>query len=169
MMTRRIPAACVVLALFGAVPATAQTLQQERLKGLTTVTVAIKDLDDDSASCGVTTTGLTTAVNKALLDNGIKVDAVSRLGSRPILYVNVSTLYLGVVKPVGCVSNVKVELYETVRATPRHSVQPVFGEFLLADSSVLTVSSPSDHGQRIRDEVFEQVEEIAVDIRIANQ
>jgi hypothetical protein len=39
----------------------------------------------------------------------------------------------------------------------------------LAGISALGSSGPSEHGQRIRDAVFQDVEQIAVDIRIANQ
>ena len=60
-MTRRIPVVVLVLVLLGAVPATAQTAQQVRLKGLTEAYVLIEFLDDNSASCGITTAGLTTA------------------------------------------------------------------------------------------------------------
>jgi hypothetical protein len=163
-MTRRIPVVVLVLALLGAVPVTAQTLQQKRLKGLTGAKVVIEELDDDSATCGITKAGLTTAASKALLDNGVRVDA----RAFPTLYVNVTSLYSEAIRR--CTSNVHIELYENLTATPRHSAQPVFGQFILtAPPSSVFASSPSAHGQRIRDAVFEYVEEIAVDIRIANQ
>ncbi|MBN4048122.1 hypothetical protein JYU09_00920 [bacterium AH-315-O15] len=166
-MTRRIPAVCVVLVLLGAVPATAQTAQQERLKGLTAVDVLIEGLSDQAASCGVTETGLTTAASKALLDNGVRVDA----SARPTLYVNVNTMYLDQL-PLNlrqCVSNIGVKLHSFLTATVPHSAQPVFGKFMLADGHGMNASSSANHGQRTRDFVFELVEAIAVDIRIANQ
>ena len=164
MMTRRIPAVCVVLVLFGAPPATAQPAQQMRLKGVTAVDVLIEGLVDDSATCGITETGLTTAVNKALLDNGV---GVADKPIRMTLYVNVNTQHL---EAVGvCVSHVGVELYTYVTATPPHSAQPVFGQFTLADNSGMNTSLSSVHRQRIWDMVFQYVEAIAVDIRVANQ
>jgi hypothetical protein len=164
-MTRRIPVVGLVLVLLGAVPATAQTDQQERLRGLTEVDVLIEGLPDASASCGITETGLTTAMNKALLDNGIRVDS---FGLAPTLSVHVNAWYFEYFDL--CVNNVRVELYSSVNATSRHSAQPVFGTFVLANSGGgMASSGRADHGQLIRDTVFDYVEEIAVDIRIVNQ
>jgi hypothetical protein len=164
MMTRGIPVVVFVLVLLWAVPATAQTQQQARLKGLTAVEVFIENLDDDHASCGITKTGLTTAASKALLDNGVRII----VGDAPaILYVNLTTLYREATNI--CVSNVEVQLYEHLYATPNHSAQPVVGPFLLAEISGMDSSIRADHGQRIRDAVVRHVEAIAVDIRIANQ
>ena len=168
-MTRRIPVVVLVLVLLGAVPATAQTTQQLRLKGLTEVFVLIEsgNLTDPSASCEITLTGLTTAASKALLDNGIRVDD----DARSILYVIVQTIYLENVggTKIGCVSHAGIQLYGFLNATPHHSAQPVFGQFILASSTDMISSPRVGHGQRIRDTVFEMVEEIAVDIRLANQ
>ena len=165
-MTRfRMSVALVALVLLGAVPATAQTAQQERLAGVTEAYVSIEVLDDDSASCGITETGLTTAASKTLLDNGIGVIDES-IG--PMLYVNVNTVYFYSLNL--CVSSLTVELKEGLYANPRHSAQRVFGWFMLATTYTEILSSLiSDHGQRIRDMVFEAVEAIAVDIRLANQ
>ena len=74
MTRRRLSVALVVLVLLGAVPATAQTNQQERLAGVTGAEVVIEELNDGSASCGVTTADLTTATTRALLDNGLAVN-----------------------------------------------------------------------------------------------
>ena len=162
-MTRGIPVVVFMLVLLGAVPATAQTRQQQRLKGLTAVTVLIEDLDDDSASCGITRTGLTTAASKALLDNGVRIDDDEWAD----LYVTVNTIYLEANNL--CVSNILVQLFEHLYATPNHSAQPVFGPFILANVMGMSSSSRAVHGQRIRDTVVEFVESIAVDIRVANQ
>ena len=164
-MTQRIPVVVVALVLLGAVPATAQTAQQERLKGVTEAYVLIENIHDDSASCGITETGLTTAASKALLDNGVRV-AGARIG--PTLIVNVNTMYFEEGNPE-CVSIVEVELYSSLSATPEHSAQPLFGKFVLAGSGGMNASPRDEHGQRIRDAVFDYVEAIAVDIRIANQ
>jgi hypothetical protein len=86
----------------------------------------------------------------------------------PVLYINVSTMYFEEGDPE-CVSSIAVDLYKYLRATPPHSAQPVYGEFKLADSGGMNASTRAEHGQRIRDNVFEYVEQIAVDIRIANQ
>ena len=163
-MTRRIPVVVLVLVLLGAVPATAQNAA---LKGVTAFRVVItEDLNDDSASCGITETGLTTAASKALLDNGIRVDA-----SRSLLviglYVYANTLYFA--DDNLCVSSVLVELRDYLDANPRHSAQPVFGQFILTRSFGMASSGRANHGQDIRDDVFRRVETIAVDIRLANQ
>ena len=97
-----------------------------------------------------------------MLDNGVGVVDNVRL----TLYVNVNTVYLESARL--CVSDVEVELYERLSATPRYSEQPVFGNFMLADRAVMNFSGSANHGQRIRDNVFQLVEEIAVDIRLAN-
>ena len=68
-----------------------------------------------------------------------------------------------------CVSVVEVELRNHLQATPYHREQEVWGAFVLADVSAMNSSSRSNHGQRIRDTVFDHVEQIAVDIRLANQ
>ena len=162
-MTRGIPVVVFMLVLLGAVPATAQTPQQQRLKGLTAVKVLIENLDDADASCGITKTGLTTAASKALLDNGVRIVG----DARPTLYVNVNTMYLEAANI--CVSNVAVALYQSLFATPRHSAQPVYGKFVMADRGGMGSSSRANHGQHIRDAVVRHVEQIAVDIRIANQ
>ena len=132
-MTRRIPAVCVVFVLLGAVPATAQTEQQLRLKGVTAVNVVI-GLNDESASCGITETGLTTAASKALLDNGVRVevDELPTLSETPDLWVGVSS-FIGSGGNQQCVSDIVVELYAYVTATPPHSAQPVFGRGPLSD------------------------------------
>ena len=160
-MTRRISVVCVVLVLLGAVPATAQ---DAALKGVTEAYVVIEDLHDTAAPCGVTEADPTTAATKALLDNGV---GVADKPIRMILYVNVNTQHL---EAVGvCVSHVGVELYTYVTATPPHSAQPVFGQFTLADNSGMNTSLSSVHRQRIWDMVFQYVEAIAVDIRVANE
>ena len=159
-MTRRISVVCVVLVLLGAVPATAQ---DAALKGVTEAYVVIEDLHDTAAPCGVTEADPTTAATKALLDNGV---GVADKPIRMILYVNVNTVYLESARL--CVSDVEVELYERLSATPRYSEQPVFGTFILADRAAMNFSGSANHGQRIRDNVFQLVEEIAVDIRLAN-
>ena len=82
-------------------------------------------------------------------------------------YVRVHTLYFEAAN--SCVSNVTVELYQGLFATPRHSAQPVYGSFRLAGAMAMNSSGRAVHGQRIRDKVFEIVESIAVDIRVANQ
>ncbi|MBN4048274.1 hypothetical protein JYU09_01735 [bacterium AH-315-O15] len=56
-----------------------------------------------------------------------------------------------------------------VTATLWYRAQTVMGNLTLATSTVLLTSPSSLHGQHVRDAVFEYVEEIAVDIRIANQ
>ena len=166
MTRRRLSVALVVLVLLGAVPATAQTTQQqrlERLKGLTAVRTLIEELSDRSTSCGITKRDLTTAASKALLDNGVRVDA----SADTILYVNVNTAYFAADNL--CVSNVEVEVYQALFATPSHSAQWVFGVFTLADNSGIQSSSRARHGPFVRDSVFEDVEALAVDIRLANQ
>ncbi|MBN4048182.1 hypothetical protein JYU09_01225 [bacterium AH-315-O15] len=137
------------------------------VKGVTEAYVLIEssNLDDFSTSCGITETGLTTAASKALLDNGIRVTGETDLG--PILYVSVNTLYFEASDL--CVSQVAVELYEPIFATPSHSAQPVYGHFELAAETGLNSSVSAEHGQRIRDTIFEYVEQIAVAIRLANQ
>ena len=74
-----------------------------------------------------------------------------------------------------CVSQVAVELYTNLYATPRYrlnlptSEQPVFRPFSLAENEDLRSSSRAAHEQRVRDLVFTMAEKIAVDIRLANQ
>ena len=162
---------CGVRAI-GAVPATAQTPQQLRLKGVTEVWILIQDLH---ASCGITRASLTTAVNKALLDNGVMVRGLASAPLTddlptalvPTLYVNVNTMEIEANGP--CVSNVRATLGESRFVTLSHSAQPVFGEFVLAESGRLSYSGRFNHGQQVRDAVFDIVEEIVVDIRVANQ
>ena len=158
----------MVLVLLGAVPASAQTDQQKRLKGLTAVNVVI-GLTGDSASCGITETGLTTAASKALLDNGVRVevDEFSLINETPDLWVEVTSFIDR--GDQQCVSDIDVELFVFLYATPDHSEQPVIGRFTLANVIGSNYSHASADGQRIRDIVFEYVEEIAVDIRVANQ
>ena len=163
MMTRRIPVVVLALALLGAVPATAQTDQQELLKGLTAVQVAI-GVSDDSTVCGVTETLLRTATSKALLDNGVAVDDFT---ANTTLYITVLARYIDAWGQ--CVSRIGVELFSFVFATPDHSEQQVYGRFMLADSSLMDTSGSAAHRQRIRDGVFKLVEALAVDIRLANQ
>jgi len=169
MMTGRIPVVVVVLVLLGAVPATAQTAQQERLKGLTALRVNVTPDNDDTAACGISETALTTAVSKALLDNGIRVEQHTVDSTvAPYLEVLVNNLHLEAARV--CVTNVTVNVGEWVYATPKHSNLPVYGRFeLLSNIQSLATSSPADHGQTIRDMVFNIVEAIAVDIRLANQ
>ena len=167
-MTRRISTALVLVALLGAVPAAAQNMyslvQQERLRGLTEVELLIEDLTDDSASCGVTEALLRSVASKVLLDNGIRIIP----SGETTLYVNVHTIYLEPLQRL-CVSYVQVELHQFLRTTPAHSEQPVFGEFVLERVTSIQSSGAVDQGQRMRDVVFNAAEEIAVDIRVANQ
>ena len=185
-MTQRIPVVVLVLVLLGAVPATAQTPQQERLKGVDEVRVLIEDLTDGGATCGITETLLTTAASKAVLDNAIEVtdfeaaaaanralldsgdlDGLAELNFSPTLRVAVSTIHLGTLN--WCVSHISIELYVEVTATPSYITQTVFGRFMLANAPGMDSSGDDVHAQRVRDTVFEYVEAIAVDIRIANQ
>ena len=68
-----------------------------------------------------------------------------------------------------CVTSLSVELSAFAYATPSHSLTAVFGRFKLIDKGTILSSSRSRHGQRIKDRVFELVEEIALAIRVANQ
>ena len=128
------------------------------------IPVLIETLDDVSASCGVTESELRTAVNRELLDNGIRVlDSLSST----TFYVNINTLYF---EPVDvCVSNVDIHLSDFVSATPAHSEQEVFGPFLVMDEGSLRSSIRSIHRQVIRDTLSRLAETIAVAIRVANQ
>ena len=151
----------VLLAL--AAPATAQTLEQYRLKGVTDVEILIEELSAAAARCGISEGQLNAAVTKALLDNGIRI----RNEAEVALYVLTNTLYFD--NTDGCVTHATVELHEHLYATPSHSPTGVFGRFVLAERVAITSSSRSAHGQRIKDEVFGFVEQIALAIRVANQ
>ena len=168
-MKPHIFAALVLLGLSGAVPATAQTTpqarEQERLKGVTEVAVRIAPLIESSSECGISD-GLPNAVaTKALLDNGIRI--VPDNGIVPHLYVRITTMYFETVRY--CVSSSFISLQQYLFAAPAHSAQPVFGKFTLAEDGGLHYSDSDVHGQRVREDVLEYVERIALDIRIANQ
>ena len=187
-MTGRIPTVCVVLVLLGTVPATAQTRQLQGLKGVAEVYVIIEALNNADATCGVTRAGLNTAVNKALLDNGVRITDRDVIDSEeaayfrhhgwvdskekgplaiPRLYVRVGTLYLEDNRQ--CVSSNSVQLDIFMFVTPWYNGQRALGTIELASVSNVVASRPSNHGQRIRDNVFEAAEQIAVAIRVANQ
>jgi len=167
-MTQRIPVVVVVLVLLEAVPATAQTFEQQRLRGLTAVRVNVVPDAENAAACGITETALTTAVSKALLDNGIRVEQHTvDFTVEPYLEVRVNNTYIEAARI--CVTNVTVNVGEWVHATPKHRNLPVLGRFELLTTQSLATSSPAVHGQRIRDMVFEMVEAIAVAIHLANQ
>ena len=149
-------------------PATAQTdpVEQATLKGLTEVTISIGPLNADDTRCGVSEGQLNAAATKALLDNGIRIsDDTGPLA--PILHVSANTLHFD--SKNQCMTYLDVELFQALFATPAHSLTEVFGVFILARRGVMTAAPPSAHGQRIRDSVFEFVEQIALAIRVANQ
>ena len=68
-----------------------------------------------------------------------------------------------------CVTTVIVDLYESLLATTSYRRTAVFGKFELATEGTLLSTSRSEHGQHVRDRVFDYAEQIALAIRVANQ
>ena len=161
----RLALAGLTVLLVLAAPPTAQTPEQDRLKGITDVQILIEDPNADDVRCGISEGLLNAAVTKALLDNGIRIRNEALF--IPYLYVNTTTLYFD--NTDQCVTNLRVELYVSLNATPSHSPTEVFGRFDLAHRAVIRSSVRSAHGQGVKDDVFGFVEEIALAIRVANQ
>ena len=134
-LTGMAPSSLRVLALTGftmllmlAAPATAQTQEQKILKGVTEVQIGIEHLSADDTRCGISEALLNAAATKALLDNGVRIRNENETRPRaPTLYLNVTTLYFEAQD--ACVTNVAVDLYTNLYATPPHSPTAVFGYF----------------------------------------
>ena len=87
--------------------------------------------------------------------------------SSTTFYVNINTLYFETNQQ--CVSSFVVNLGLVLSATPWYGAQTLFGVFELVNTGGIFSSPSSEHGQRIRDNISQYVEQIAVAIRIANQ
>ena len=136
-------------------------LIRERLRGITAVSILIEELDDADAQCGISAGALNSEVTKALLDNDIRIASDDDYAV-PALNVNVNSIHFD--SDNLCVTNVDVALYKNLYTVTDHNQEPVFGRFDLAGNGVMLSSGIRDHGQRIKDAVFDYVEEIALAI-----
>ena len=134
--------------------------------------INIGDIAANDTRCRVSEGLLNAAATKALLDNGIRISNETSLNT-PDLSLNFITLYL---ESQGlCVTTLYVSLDSHIFTPVPHNRNrttpgtPVFGRFRLAERGSMLSSHPSEHGQRIKDDVFDLVEEIALAIRVANQ
>ena len=149
------------------VPATPEAREHERLKGVTEVDILIGETDANDTRCGISEGLLNAAATKALLENGIGINNETDFDT-PDLVLNLATLYF---ESQGlCVTHFDVWLASyTFTTSPHNPTTPIFGRFGLAERMGILSSGRSAHGQRVKDAVFDFVEEIALATRVANR
>ena len=134
------------------------------LAGLTTLGMVVEDLRPAAASCGLTQAPLESIVRKAFTDAGLKI--VPDSDEDTFVYVDIGTTS---VNPGLCVSRYDVYLMTNTMARLSYQASPVLVQVQLLHEGGLAGGAPVAHGESVRKNVKQAVEEFASRIKAAGK
>lgn len=141
------------LAGWGLGSAGAQTTDSS-LKGVKNFELVIEELDDDSATCGVTEPGIIKATKK-----GVKRAPFKLGGKEYALYVQVTTLP----QDDKCFSAIYVQAYYYGEMPLPNFPEGNFAEVSLWDQSTITITSRRAHGSNVSKLITQLSQKLAAD------
>lgn len=146
-------AAGLSFAAMSAGSAGAQTVDGS-LKGVKKFELLIEKLDEDSATCGITESGLTKAAKKAVKRAPFKLG-----GEEYSLYIRTTTLPLD----GKCFSSVIIQAYFYGQIVLPSYPKGNYAEVTLWENSTISITEERTHGRRINGLVTEMIESLASD------
>lgn len=156
MLTRKFLVTAIAglwLAAWGVGSAGAQTVDKS-LKGVGNFELLIEELDDDSATCGITKRGIARAVKKGAKGAPFKIG-----GENYNLYVNVLTLP----RDGNCFSSVRIQAYYYGEVVLPNYPKGNFAEVALWENGTITITGKSEHGKDVNKWVTELTRKLVED------
>jgi hypothetical protein len=134
------------------------------LAGLTRVGMVVEELRPQAAACGLSQAPLEAIVAKAFTDAGIKV--LKDSDEDTYVYVDIGTTS---VSAGFCVSRYDVYLFTNTMATLTHQSAPVLVQVQLLHQGGLSGGAPAAHGEAVRKNVKQAVDDFASRIKAAGK